>query len=416
MSSANLAEKLINAAQLIITSEDVLMAALRKIGVEKVYDGIVEEATRSKTPAIKLAADRLGKDIAVSVNINTNVLRLSLFNVEPAVAQSALQALIAATVEKQASVMRDPRLKFLETKLAALKKEADQTQQAVLAFRQRTKITAFYEERSLLLKQRDETQLRLSQSQADLVATEGRAHAIGKSLRKTPERIELSNENDSMQRQLDDAQGRVAAAQARYEAARQRFAEGNPELIDQRLQMTSASSSLRSLKRRPTARRRFGQNPLHQNLTEELAKASSDAKAHTQAIKERKLQLDQINERLGYLDSQELTMRELEHRRESVDQDYRAYMQRVQSARIVTDMNLAGITSLSVLQPPTLPYETARPRKLLLFVLALLAGLVGAVAICLLMERYDETVARPEDVEAAVGLPLLGAVNLQRTR
>jgi uncharacterized protein involved in exopolysaccharide biosynthesis len=414
--AGNLAEKLINAAQLIITSEDVLKVALERVGVGKVYPDIALEAKQLKAPVLKIGVDRLLKDTTVTVNINTNVIRLSLFNEDPAVARLTLEALIAATIEKQALITRDPRLKFLESKLQALKVQGDAAQEQVLAFRQKTQITAFYEERSLLLKQRDETEVSLSQLQADLVAAKGRVQAIEVSLGATPERVELSDENDLMQRQIDEAQARVSAAQARYEAGKQRFAAGNPELLDEAAQLRAATVSLRKLRARPTARHRFGVNPLHQELKAELSKARSDVEASGAAIEERQLQLKKISERLGYLDSQELTMRELESQRESIGQEYRSYLQRVQSARIVTDMNIAGISSLGVLQRPTLPYKTARPRKLLLFVLALLAGFVASIGLCLLVERVDSTISLSEDVEAATGLPLLGVIDLRSTK
>ena len=74
-------------------------------------------------------------------------------------------------------------------------------------------------------------------------------------------------------------------------------------------------------------------------------------------------------------------------------------------------MNQAGITNLSVVQAPSMPYRPARPRKLLLFALALFAGLAGGLALCLLMEMLDDTIALPEQVEALTGLPLLAVVD-----
>jgi len=109
-----------------------------------------------------------------------------------------------------------------------------------------------------------------------------------------------------------------------------------------------------------------------------------------------------------------MTMRELERKRDLVEQEYRSYLERAQSARIVSDMNDAGLTSLSVLQAPTLPYQPARPRKMLLLLLALFAGFAGGLALCVFFESMDDTLALPEQVEAAVGLPLLAVVNHQR--
>jgi uncharacterized protein involved in exopolysaccharide biosynthesis len=410
-SQANMAKQIINSEQVIITSEDVLKSALERIGVAKVYPDIAEASSKAHVPQMTLAVERLLKDISISVNNDTNVLMLSLFNADPRVARGALQALVAATVDKQALVMRDPRLQFLETKLASLKGESDKARQTLLEFKQRTRITSFDEERTLLLKQRDETQLRLGALQSDLVAAEGRGAVLKETLSVTPNQIPLSNENDLTVRQVDEARSRLTSIEAQYQAARQRFTADNPELRDLSAQLEGARQNYSDLSKLPSSRVRTGANPLSQRISADLSTARSEADAQRNAVKERQRQLESINARLAYLDTNEAALRELERRWGVSDKDYQSYLTRVQSARIVNDMNQAGITNLSMVQAPSMPYKPARPKKLLLFVLALFAGLAGGLALCLLMEMLDDTIALPEQVEALTGLPLLAVVD-----
>lgn len=410
-SSANMAKQIINSEQVIITSQDVLRSALQRVGVTKVYPDIVEKAAKAKVPPLTLAVEKLIKDITVSVNNETNVLMLSLFNPDPRVARSALSALVASTIDKQALVMRDPRLTFLETKLASLKTESDKARETLLAFKRRTSITSFDEERTLLLKQRDETQLRLAALQSELVAAQGRGAVFRDALARTPSQIALSNENDTMLRQVDDARSRLSSVEAQYTAARQRLTENNPELADLRAQLDAARSNLAAVSQGSSSRVRTGANPLNQRFTGDLSTAQAEADAHKQAVTERERQLEKINSRLAFLDSNEAELRELERRLGVADKDYQSYLSRVQTARILNDMNQAGITNLSVVQAPSLPYKPARPKKLLLFALALFAGLAGGLALCLLLEMADDTIALPEQVEALTGLPLLAVVD-----
>jgi uncharacterized protein involved in exopolysaccharide biosynthesis len=153
---------------------------------------------------------------------------------------------------------------------------------------------------------------------------------------------------------------------------------------------------------------------VNQALSQSFSTAKSDATATKAAIEERDTQLLQIDKRLNFLNQNEITMRELERRRDLAEREYRSYLERAQSARIVSDMNDAGLTSLSVLQAPTLPYQPARPRKFLMLLLALFAGLAGGLALCLFLESMDDTLALPEQVETAIGLPLLAVVNDHR--
>ena len=410
-SAANMAKQIMNSEQVIITSQDVLRSALERVGVTKVYPDIMKDAAKAKVPPMTLAIDRLIKDVSIAVNNETNVLMLSLFNTDPKVARAALTALIAATIDKQALVMRDPRLAFLENKLTALKIESDRARQSLLEFKQSSGISSFDEERTLLLKQRDEVQLSLRKMQSDLVAAEGRGAVLKDTLARTPGQIALSNENDLTLHQVDDARSRVVSLEAQYQAARQRFTETNPELQDLKAQLDNARRSANETSTQSAARVRTGANPLSQRISADLSTAQSDADAFRKSVAERERQLEEINRRLGYLDTNEASLRELERRLGVSDKDYQSYLTRVQSARILNDMNQAGITNLSVVQAPSMPYKAARPKKLLLFVLALFAGLAGGLALCLLLEMLDDTIALPDQVEALTGLPLLAVVD-----
>jgi uncharacterized protein involved in exopolysaccharide biosynthesis len=412
-SFSSLAKEVINSVQVVITSPDVLENTLTKVGIDTVYPKLSANATKAKLPVTTLASEKLLGDLAVKVNNDTNVLTLSLFNTSPTVARATLQALVGATVNKHASVMRDPRLQFLERKLATLKNEADSAEQAALEFKQKTGISSFDEERSLLLRQRDQTQADRNKIQAELYAANGRANSLQDSLAKTPRAIALSDENDKLQRANDVARERYVTAQSRYEAAKQRFTQGNPELVDTAAQLESAKAEFERIGTQSNSRVRTGANPVSQALSQSFSTARSDANAQKAAIAERDQQLAEIDTRLSYLNQHEITMRELERRRDLAEREYRSYLERAQSARIVSDMNDAGITSLSVLQAPTLPYQPARPRKMLLLLMALFAGLAGGLALCLFLESMDDTLALPEQVEAAIGLPLLAVVNQQ---
>ena len=411
-SSANMAKQIINSEQVIITSLVVLRAAIERVGVGKVYPELAYTGTRATV--LDRAAEQLAKDMTVKVNTDTNILLLSVLHPTPRVAQQLLQALVAATVDKQAQVMRDPRTEFLKQKLEALRAESDSAQADLLRFKQETQITSFDEERGLLLKQRDKVELELSQLRAELVSAAGRSGALNRVLSTTPRDVELSDENDRAQHQLDQAQARFAQAKARLEVARRRFTEQNPELDDAYAQVEDARRALEEVRREPMGRVRSGANPVSQELSASLASARSDLDAHKGAVQERERQLVQLNERLAYLDKHEMELRELEHRRDIADADYRSYMERAQSARIVTDMNEAGITNLSIVQPPTLPFRPSRPRKLLLFVLALFAGVVAAMAVLVGAELMDDTLSLPEQVEEATGLPLLATVRAKK--
>lgn len=414
--SATMAQQIIASQLLIMTSGDVIKATLERVGLERVYPEIRKDAAKAEVPLMDFAVEQFTKDFTVKASGESNVLLMSVFNTNARIAQLALNELIVAAVEKQASVLRDPRTEFLMRKLDTLSKEADVAKQALAAFKRRTQITSFDEERTLLLRQRDDIQGRLSQTRAELIAAEGRGSVLSGSLARTPQQVVISDENDRSQRGFDQAQARLSAAKTQYENAQRRLAPGNPELIDMQAEVKAAEQAFQAASEQSGTRYRKGINPLAQTLSSTLSTARSDANAYRGAVVERERQLGDINKRIAFLEGSEIELRDLERKQSMAEASYRSYLQRAESARIVSDMNEAGISSLSIVQQPTLPYKTSRPKKPLLLGIAVFGGLLAAFGLCLLLETLDSTLSLPEHVEAALGLPLLASIQLKKQR
>ncbi|MET0284658.1 MAG: hypothetical protein ABW352_09320 [Polyangiales bacterium] len=399
---------------LIIGSGDVLRSSLERLGVERVYPKAASEAAKLHVPPLAWAAEKLSKDFTVKSSGESNVLLLSAFNPDPLMAQQLLDTIISVAMEKQANVLRDPRTDFLDRKLTVLKKESEDAKRALLEFKRRTQITMFDEERQLLLRQRDGIELSLSQSRADMVSAQGRSGTLQSTLTAVPEQIVLSDENDRSQRALDQAQGRVATARARYDSAQRRFTKDNPELLDLAAELRSAEQELTAANVASQTRVRKGINPIQQQITGNLSTARSDATALKNAVKERERQLESVNARLAYLDANEIELRGLEQRQNISDSSYKAYLQRSESARIVRDMNEAGISGLSVIEAPTLSYKPGKPKKGMLLGLSVLGGVIFALGLCLLRESLDDTISMPEQLEHALKLPVLSSIKLKK--
>jgi len=410
---AHMATSIINSTQVILTSPDVLETTLTQVGVERVYPHLKAKAAASKRPLNRLATEELLSDLSVDLGDGTHVLLITLFNQDPKIARETLNALLTATVNKHSSLTRDPRLPFLEAKLTELKAEVDAAQRALLDFKQRTGITLFEEERTLLLERRDAIQTIRNKIQSDLFAEDGRSRSLQEILQRTPRQVMETNENDRNQNQIDSALARLTAAQKRFLTAKQRFVDGSPELLDQQAQLDAARKNFDEVSAQDNTRVRTGANPVALTLDQDIATARAYADSQRGALAEREKQLTELDARLVYLASQEGTVRTLTRRLEMAETSYRGYLVRAQSARMIRDMNAAGISSLSVLQPPTLPIKPSRPKRSILLLLTLFAGFAAGLSACLFLDLLDDTLSEPDEVEEALDLPLLAVVNHQ---
>jgi uncharacterized protein involved in exopolysaccharide biosynthesis len=113
-------------------------------------------------------------------------------------------------------------------------------------------------------------------------------------------------------------------------------------------------------------------------------------------------------------EAQELTAREA--RASALDMDSRSndellatVLKRFKEAGLSTALDASNIR---VVEPATRPTSPIRPRAKLIRILSVMAGLALGVGLAFLAEALDNRIRSPEDLERALGLPVLGVVPL----
>jgi len=97
----------------------------------------------------------------------------------------------------------------------------------------------------------------------------------------------------------------------------------------------------------------------------------------------------------------------LQRERDSSEELHTAVMKRFKETGIATMLEANNVRIVELATPPGFP---ARPRTRLILMLSVMAGLALGGGVALLAESLDNRVRSPEDVERAVGLPILGIV------
>jgi uncharacterized protein involved in exopolysaccharide biosynthesis len=113
-------------------------------------------------------------------------------------------------------------------------------------------------------------------------------------------------------------------------------------------------------------------------------------------------------------EAQELTAREA--RASALDLDSRSndellatVLKRFKEAGLSTALDTSNVR---VVEPATRPTSPIWPRVKLIRILSVMAGLVLGVGLAFLAEALDNRIRSPEDLERALGLPVLGVVPL----
>jgi tyrosine-protein kinase Etk/Wzc len=120
--------------------------------------------------------------------------------------------------------------------------------------------------------------------------------------------------------------------------------------------------------------------------------------------------LDQLNDRLATKDKQEGAYQDAVRDYQLADQNYRLYLQGVESARVADDLNRQRMTSISVYDKAYASTSPARPRRLLLVALGAIGGLALGIIFAFITEALGEGFSTPAQVSAVLRLPVLGSM------
>jgi uncharacterized protein involved in exopolysaccharide biosynthesis len=97
----------------------------------------------------------------------------------------------------------------------------------------------------------------------------------------------------------------------------------------------------------------------------------------------------------------------LQRERDSSEELHNAVLKRLKETGIATALEANNVRVVELATPPAFP---ARPRKMLIWIASTIGGLALGIGVAFLAESLDNRVRSPEDVERAVGLPILGIV------
>jgi uncharacterized protein involved in exopolysaccharide biosynthesis len=192
---------------------------------------------------------------------------------------------------------------------------------------------------------------------------------------------------------IDTMRNQLYTLELRYRELMSRFQSSHPQVVATKDQLEEGKLVLNQ-----------------QQLVNELSKAASFRSKRTtlqQEVEATKLKLNEMNE-------QEVTLAEAERKAEEATASHRLVVRKLEQARIDQQLESGHISNLRLAQAPTLMGKSLSRKGLLIVSLALIVGILGAIALAYVSELLDESLATATDVEASLGVPVLAS--LPRTR
>lgn len=147
---------------------------------------------------------------------------------------------------------------------------------------------------------------------------------------------------------------------------------------------------------------------LHNDLT--MERAQVQALEARLAILEEELAVRE--ERFAQLITDSITTDQLSLEMELLTKEYSDYRDSLLRALVFRALDNEQVSSVSIVQPPTIPGEPVSPNRPLNIVMGVALGLLGGLAAAFTRDFLDQSLKTNEDVEHRLDLPVLVAISL----
>jgi len=150
---------------------------------------------------------------------------------------------------------------------------------------------------------------------------------------------------------------------------------------------------------------------VNERIREEVGKLRQAVENEYQVVKAREAgvaaSLNELRRDAQQLVSKEARALALQREKDSSEELLATVMKRMKETGLTTGLE---VTNVRVIEPATPPPFPARPRRFIIQVVSVVLGLALGIGFAFVMESLDNRIRSAEDVERALGVPVIGFV------
>jgi capsular exopolysaccharide synthesis family protein len=325
----------------------------------------------------------------------TYLVRVSCMATDPLLALVGANASAEAAVQlamEQNRLSADGAVTWLEQQVNQQQKILEKITQRITAFREITRLDANLDQKAALQTSLLGISAQLTQLDGARILADKLLAAISK-VKLDPKRVGDLPDTTPRREEIIQAVSKWLLALQERDGLLAKYTPEHPEVM-------ARATTIVALGEQVTEAIKRAQSTAEANvhlLEQQTAGLRSNIEAQTQVLSALESKLLRTQSELGGLE-REQTIAEV---------GYKGLLTRIEEARLAADENTATV---KVVEPAVLIGVNGLSQRLLLLLLGLLLGLAGGLGLALLVEILEDRFIGTDDLERAVGLPVLGLV------
>ncbi len=325
----------------------------------------------------------------------TYLVRASCGTTDPLLSLAGANAAAEAAVQlamEQNRLSADGAVTWLEQQVNQQQKILDKITQKVTTFRETTHLDACTDEKAALQASLMGVNAQLTQLDGARILADKLLAAISK-VKLDPKRVGDLPDTTPRRDEIVQSVARWLLAVQERDGLLAKYTPDHPDVI-------ARATTIAALGEQVTDAIKRAQNTAAANvhlLEQQTEGLRASIEKQTGLLSALESKLLRIQSELGGLE-REQTVAEL---------GYKGLLTRIEEARLAADENTATV---KVVEPAVLVGGSGPSQRTFLLLLGLLLGLAGGVSLALLVELLEDRFIGTDDLERAVGLPVLGLV------
>lgn len=344
----------------------------------------------ARDKAVKAFQQNLG----VLAGKRTNVVSLSYEAESPELAQSVLEFLVEVTMDDHIRIHRTRGSEdYFVGKVDSSTKRLDQLELDLRDFKTSTGLASLEKQRESLLEL-------IAALRMDLLRAESQEKALAAGLvnrqaklKEIPEMMLVEEETGQAQAVGQSFREQLMQLEIQEKELSSRYGDQHPSVEQIREQIADVREIHATEQFGPAKTR--GVNPVYSQLETEMLKsqaALAEVQAKIQMIRD---DLKESENRIASFNDAEMKVTKLTREIDTVREVVRTNMDLLEQAKIDNELEERRISSLNVMQPPTLVPTPSNPKPMMTFGLGGLLSLIAGMGVVLLFNGSNKTSTAP---------------------
>ncbi len=352
--------------------------------------------------------DALASNLDVKPAILSNIITVAYDDDSAGNAMRVVNTLTRIYLQERLSLIKRPGLYgFYQEQIDLSRKQLDGIEAQERAIKTSGDLVQGDEEIRLRLEQLRDIDSDLKHAQTSRQELERKIETIKSQLADMPEKI-TSMTTMGQNPQVIDVTTKLTTLRDERARASQVYLPKSQKIVNLDSSITALEQQLATLAPSVTVAETVVDNDTRRALETVLRQTEVDYRAVAARENILEQQIKVTREDLQRIDQRTTELNTLASARQSTEKNYQRYVDMQEDARL-SDATEVNMTNVDVIHYASLPESPKRPRIVDILVGATLGLLVG-IALAFASEFFDHTLENKEDVESALGLPLLASL------